>query len=79
MIMSRTKKILNFTAAVRGFHNYQKIWSSNEREILNCYHERDNAFDVFATKTKSKMDLLLDIYPDKYLELPNFYQIKVQR
>ena len=79
MIMSITKKILNFTAAVRGFHYYQKIWSSNEREILNCYHERDNAFVVFAIKVESKIDRLLDIDPDKYLELPSFYQIKVQR
>ena len=78
MIMSITKKILNFTVAVRGFHYYQEMWSSNEREILNCYHERDNAFDVFAIKTESKMDRLLDIYPDKYLKLPGFYQINVQ-
>lgn len=55
MIMSATVKILNFTLAVRGFrHCYQKIWSPKQGEILNYYHERDNAFDVFEIKAKSK-------------------------
>ena len=54
MIMSTTEKILNFTAAVRAFHYYQKILSPKEGEILNCYQERDSAFDVFAIKTESK-------------------------
>ena len=48
--MSTTETNLNFTAAVRGFH----YWSPKEEEILNCYHQRDNAFDVFAIKTESK-------------------------
>ena len=54
MIMSTTEKIVNFTAAVRGFYYYQKILSPKEGKILNCYQERDNAFDVFAIKTESK-------------------------
>ena len=39
---------------MRGFHYYSKIWSPKEGEILNCYHERDNAFDIFVIKTESK-------------------------
>ena len=39
---------------MRGFHHYQKIWLTKEREILNWYHKCDNAFDVFAIKIKSK-------------------------
>ena len=38
---------------MRGFHYYQKIWSPKEGEILNCYHERDNAF-VIMHKSESK-------------------------
>ena len=73
MIMSTTDKILNFTAAVRGFHYYQKTWSPKEGEILNFYHERINALDILRLRPSPKMDLLFDIYLEKYLELPSLY------
>ena len=49
--MSTIEKMSNFTAAV---YYYQKTWSTKEREILYCYHECENAFDVFAIKTEFK-------------------------
>ena len=52
LIMSTSEKVLKFTASVRGFHYYQRIWSPMEGEKLNCFHRRDNAFDVFAIKTR---------------------------
>ena len=55
--------ILNFTAALRGFHYYQKIWCPREGEVLNCYHERDDAFDVFAIKTESKNGTTIGYLP----------------
>ena len=48
------KKVLKLTASVRGFHYYQRIWSPKKGEKLNCYHERNNAFDIFAIKTESE-------------------------
>ena len=43
-------QVFEFTAVVRGFHYYRKIWNPKPRQILNCYHETDNAFDLFAIK-----------------------------
>lgn len=39
-----------FQSAVRGFHYYQKIWQPKEDEILNCTHEENNPYDLFAIK-----------------------------
>ena len=43
-------KIFEFTAAVRGYHHYRKYWNPEPEQVLNCYHERNNAFDRFAIK-----------------------------
>ena len=43
-------KIFEFTAAVRGNHHYRKHWNPEPEQILNCFHEKDNAFDRFAIK-----------------------------
>ena len=47
IISCTTEKVLRFSAAIRGFHYYQRI----ENEELNCLHEQGNAFDIFAIKT----------------------------
>ena len=72
MSMSTTEKILNFTAAVRGFHYYQKIWLPKEKEILNCYHDRDNAFDAFAIKTGSKNGSAVGYLPRQISPITKF-------
>ena len=46
-----TEKVLKFSAAIRGFHCYRRIWSPKENEELNCLQEQGNAFDIFAIKT----------------------------
>ena len=43
-------KIFEFTAVVRGYHYYRKYWNPEPEQVLNCYHERNNAFDRFAIK-----------------------------
>ena len=45
------EKILEFTAAIRGYHYYKRYWQPKEAEKLDCLHEVDNPFDVFAIKT----------------------------
>ena len=47
-----SENVLKFSAAVRGFHLYQNVWSPKQRELLNCGHEVNNAFDYFAIKTE---------------------------
>ena len=37
-----------FNAAVRGYHVYRSCWTPQENELLNCFHERNNSFDMFA-------------------------------
>ena len=51
--MANSEKILTFTAAVRGFHYYQKFWMLEENEKLDCSHERGNFYDRFVIKTTS--------------------------
>lgn len=43
-------KTLEFTSAVRGYHYYKTFWRPEPNQILNCYHENDNAFDRYAIK-----------------------------
>ena len=40
-----------FTAAIRGFHIYQKVWQPELNDTLVCIHERGNEFDAFSVKT----------------------------
>ena len=40
-------KLFEFTAAIRGYHYYRKFWKSESQQVLNCYHEKNNAFDRF--------------------------------
>ena len=46
-----SEKVFEFTAAVRGYHYYRRVWVPKEREELDCLYEPDKAFDVFAIKT----------------------------
>ena len=39
------------TSAVRGYHHYRNAWFPQESEVLDCYHEFENTFDMFAIKT----------------------------
>ena len=49
--MTNTENTCEFSAAVRGYHFYQNIWSPLESEVLECHHEFGNVFDMFAIKT----------------------------
>ena len=37
-----------FKSAVLGFHFYRTCWQPQENETLNCFHEANNPFDMFA-------------------------------
>jgi len=43
-------KCFQFSAAVRGFHYYQRFWVPEPEQPLNCFHEEGNLFDRFAIK-----------------------------
>ena len=41
-------RVVSFKSAVRGFHVYRNCWNPQENEVLNCFHESNNPFDMFA-------------------------------
>ena len=46
-----TNKTFQFTAAIRGYHVFRKIWEPVIEEELKCAHEVENECDVFSIKT----------------------------
>ena len=44
-------KIYEFPAAVRGYHHYKKFWNPEPQQVLNCYHEKNNAYDRYVIMT----------------------------
>ena len=44
-------KSFQISAAVRGFHVFQRTWRPTKNEILNCQHESGNEYDPFSIKT----------------------------
>ena len=75
--MANSEKILTFTAAVRGFHYYQKFWMPEENEKLDCSHERGNFYDRFAIKTTSGNGTTVNHLPKESSPVP-IYLIEVQ-
>ena len=52
--MANNSRIFEFTAAVRGFHVFRKIWKPVLNQLLDCFHEQGNDFDYFSIKTCEK-------------------------
>ena len=46
-----TNKTIQFTAAIRGYHVFRKIWEPVIEEELKCTHEVGNEYNVFSIKT----------------------------
>ena len=49
--MMASEKVSEFFSAIRGYHYYRNTWNPEESEVLQCSHELENAFDLFAIKT----------------------------
>ena len=45
-------QLYKYPSAVRGYHYYRNYWQPVVGEELNCTHERDNPFDLFAIAIK---------------------------
>lgn len=70
--MCSIEKVFTFTAAVRGFHYYQKIWVPEVAEKLKCFHEVNNAFDIFAIKTVSENGITVGHLPREVSRVTKF-------
>ena len=47
-------KLFEYTSAVRGYHYYRQYWQPEESQTLDCAHEKDNPFDIFAIKVMDR-------------------------
>ena len=55
-----------FDSAVRGFHEYETIWSPVIGEELPCECEAHNAHDSFAVAVMKEHDVVVGHLPRKY-------------
>lgn len=67
-----SEKVLKFSAAVRGYHYYQKVWLPKQGELLKCSHELNNAFDVFAIKTEENSGKIVGHLPREISRITKF-------
>ena len=49
--MMASEKVSEFFSAIRGYHYYRNTWNPEESEVLQCSHELEDTFDLFAIKT----------------------------
>ena len=49
--MMASEKVSELFSGIRGYHYYRKTWNPEESEVLQCSHELENGFDLFAIKT----------------------------
>lgn len=70
--MSNTEKVCIFTAAVRGFHYYQRTWKPVESQKLFCYFEHGNPFDRFAIKIVTEGDQIVGHLPRELSRVTKF-------
>ena len=50
-MLSTTYETVKFSCAIQGYHVYNNVWQPKENETLQCDHEQDNNYDLFAIKT----------------------------
>ena len=46
-----TYETVKFSCAIRGYHVYRNVWQPKGNETLQCDHESDHDYDLFAIKT----------------------------
>lgn len=54
---------IEFDKAIRAFHYFKKFWKPKLNEKLDCSHEADILFDIFAAQTCSGNETALGPYP----------------
>ena len=70
--MANTEKVCTFTAAVRGFHYYRRLWRPTDSQKLFCLFEIGNSFDRFAIKTVTEEDQIVGHLPREISRVTKF-------
>ena len=58
-------KVLEFPAAVRGYHYYRSLWNPIPNQKLKCSHEENKPFDMFAIEVSDDVKFVRHLF--KYL------------
>ena len=66
------EKNIEFTAVICGYHFCKRDWRPKEAETLECLHELDNSFDVFAIKTVNSDQVITGHLPLKISRVTKF-------
>ena len=67
-----TKKVFEFTAAVRGLHFFRSAWIPREEDKLTCHHEENNAFDVYPIKIITESNQIVGHLPREISRITKF-------
>ena len=68
--------VFEFTADIRGYHYYKKFWKPESHQVLNCYHEKNNALDRFPIMVSEKLLQKLYTEPKDEDILSSFLQVE---
>ena len=68
-----------FTATIRGFHIYQKVWQPGLNDTLVCIHEGGNEFDAFSVKTVCADDNAIVGHLPREISRPTKYLLTEER
>ena len=65
-------KLYKYPSAVRGYHYYRSYWKPVVGEELDCVHERDNPFDLFAIAIRKTTGETVGHLPMKNSRVTNY-------
>ena len=68
-MLSTAFEAATFSCAIRGYRVYRNIWQPKESETLQCYHESDNDYGLFAIKACRDAEFHRQIVGDLPLEM----------
>ena len=76
---STTYETVKLSCAIRGYHVYKNVWQPKENETLQCDHESDNDYDLFAIKTCRDAEFHSQIVGHLPLEISGFTKFLLDR
>ena len=56
VILNMGDLVKGFNSAIRGYHYYRTIWIPQLSEELQCVHDPEKTFDVFARRVYKDID-----------------------
>ena len=76
---STAYETVKFCYAIRGYHIYRSVWQPKENETLQCDHESDNDYELFAINTCRDAEFHPQIVGHLPLEISRFTKFLLDR